>query len=157
MAELRMERRASDNKYLHKDFHVLADQGIAFVGEKYGDNGVREYLYRFTCAYYAPLIEAIKERGLVALKEHIEKIYEIEEAPDTVKLTLTEDELLVEVKYCPAVKFMKSVGYTPSKWYVETTRTVNETIADKTNYGFELLYYEADSGKAAYRFFRRCF
>ena len=139
MAVLRMERRASDNKHLHKDFHVLADQGIAFVGEKYVDNGVREYLYRFICAYYAPLIEAIKKRGLVALKEHIEKIYEIEEASDAVKLTLTEDELLVEIKYCPAVEFMKSVSHTPSKWYIETTRTVNETIADKTNYGFELL------------------
>lgn len=118
---------------------------------------MREYLYRFTYEYYAPLIEAIKDRGLIALKEHIEKIYEIEEAPDAIKLTLTEDELLVEVEYCPAVTFMKGVGHTPSKWYIETTRAVNETIADKTNYGFELLYYEAENGKAAYRFFRRCF
>lgn len=157
MTELRMERRASDNKYLHRDFHVLADQGIAFVGEKYGDNGVREYLYRFTCAYYAPLIEAIKDKGLVALKEHIKKIYEIEEAQDAVILILNENELLVEVEYCPAVSFMKSVGHIPSKWYIETTRTLNETIADKTNYGFELLYYNAENGKAAYRFFRRCF
>lgn len=152
-----MDRRAADNKYLHRDFHISGDTGLRYVGEKYGDNGVKEYLRRFATAYYAPLAASVKEKGLVALKEHIENIYEIEEASEVLKTTLSDQELLVEVSYCPAMAYMKSIGYTPSKWYIEETRTVNETIADSADLGFELISYDNETGKAAYRFFRRCF
>ena len=33
---LQMERKASDNKYLHKDFHVTLDLGITYIGEHFG-------------------------------------------------------------------------------------------------------------------------
>ena len=45
MAKRVMDRRAADNKYLHRDFHVSGDLGIQYVGERYGDNGVKN-----TCA-----------------------------------------------------------------------------------------------------------
>lgn len=157
MAKRIMDRKAADNKYLHRDFHVSGDLGIQYVGEKYGDNGVREYLRRFATSYYSPLIAAIKERGLIALKDHIENIYEIEEAREVLKTTLKDEELMVEVSQCPAIAYMKSVGHAPSKWYIEETRTVNETIADNADLGFELIFYDTDTGKTAYRFFRRCF
>jgi len=152
-----MNRKASDNKYLHRDFHVSGDIGIKYVGEKYGDNGVKEYLRRFATAYYSPLVDSIKKEGLIALKKHIENIYIIEESIQVLKTTLTENDLLVEIDYCPAIAFMKSIGHTPSKWYIEETRTVNETIADNADLGFELINYDINTGKAAYRFFRRCF
>lgn len=152
-----MDRRAADNKYLHRDFHVSGDIGLGYVGEKYGDNGAKEYLRRYATAYYKPLVEAIKNNGLVELKKHIENIYEIEEALDVLKTTLTKNELLIEVDHCPAIAYMKSIGHTPSKWYIEETRTVNETIADNSDLGFEMLSYDTESGKTKYRFFRRCF
>jgi hypothetical protein len=152
-----MDRKAADNKYLHRDFHISGDTGIRYVGEKYGDNGVKEYLRRFAANYYAPLFSAVKEKGLAALKEHIENIYAIEEASSVLKTVLTENELLVEVEQCPAIAYMKSIGYTPSKWYMEETRTINETIADYTDLGFELISYDNETGKTSYRFFRRCF
>lgn len=157
MAVKVMDRRSADNKYLHRDFHVSGDNGLRYVGTHYGDNGVKEYLRRFAASYYAPLVKAVQEKGLSALKEHIEHIYEIEEASDAIKITITENELLVEVSYCPAIAYMKSIGYEPSKWYIEETRTVNETIADNADLGFELIFYDDKDGKAAYRFFRRCF
>ncbi len=152
-----MDKRAADNKYLHRDFHVSGDTGLKYVGEKYGDNGVKEYLRRFAATFYTPLVASVKEKGLIALKEHIENTYETEEASEVLKTTLTEKELLVEIAYCPAIAYMNSIGYTPSKWYIEETRTVNETIADNADLGFELISYDDKTGKAAYRFFRRCF
>jgi hypothetical protein len=152
-----MNKKASDNKYLHHDFHVAGDNGLRYIGQKYGDNGVKEYLRRFAAAYYAPLVASIKKNGLSALKEHIESIYRIEEAEGVLKITLTEDELLVEIDHCPAIAYMKSIGYSPSKWYIEETSTVNETIADNADLGFELISYDTVTGKTAYRFFRRCF
>ena len=152
-----MDRRAADNKYLHRDFHVSGDIGLAYVGSHYGDNGVREYLRTFAARQYAPLIAKIKTDGLSALEEHILHIYEIEEAPDLVKTTLSDDELLVEVSACPAVGYMRKSGHEPSKWYIELTRTVNEQIADDADLGHEMFDYDPETGAASYRFFRRSF
>ncbi len=157
MAKLTMDRRAADNKYLHRDFHVSCDTGVSYVGEHYGDNGVREYLTRFAKAQYGPLAARVGEQGLIALKDHIEEIYKVEEAGDAVHTELTEGALSVEISWCPGVRYMKSIGHTPSKWYVELTRTVNEVIADMADLGFELLSYNPENGAASYRFFRRCF
>lgn len=150
-----MERKASDNKYLHRDFHLSADIGIAYIGERYGDNGVKEYLRKFAVAYYVPLVNDIKKRGLAALDEHIQKTYEKEEATKYLKTKLNDTQLMVEVEKCPGVEYMKSTGYQPSKWYIEGTRTVYETIADMSNISFELINYDQEDGKAKYRFFIR--
>ena len=42
-----MDRRAADNKYLHRDFHISNDLGAAYIAEKYGPEGVDEYLRTF--------------------------------------------------------------------------------------------------------------
>lgn len=152
-----MDRKAADNKYLHRDFHVSGDVGVSYVGRLYGDNGVREYLTTFATRFYAPLAERVRAEGLKPLEEHILGIYEIEEASDAVSTTRTDDELRVRVSYCPAVRFMKAAGHTPSKWYVELTRTVNMTIADQAGLGFEMISYREEDGAAEYRFFRRSF
>ena len=157
MDNLVMDITAEDNKYLHKDFHVTADNGLMYVGRKYGDNGVREYLYRFAKAFYKPLFDAFKENGLKALMEHQQKLYEEEEMPDVFHAELTEDCLTVTIDKCPAVTFMKEHGYTPSKWYIEMTRTVNMAIADELDLGFSLEYYNEENGACKYSYFRRSF
>ncbi len=151
--KLSMDVKASDNEYFHRDFHIGGSTGIDYLGKKFGEAHVIEYLTRFAKAYYKPLIEKIRENGLVAMKENIEHVYELEKAPDNVKCTLTDNELHVVVSECPAVKYMKETGHTPSKWYVETTRTVYKTVAEESGYGFEMISYNDDNGAAEYRFF----
>ncbi len=151
--KLVMDVKASDNEYFHRDFHISGERGLRYVGEKYGDAAVVDYLTRFTKAYYSVLIGEIKEKGLSAMKEHIEKIYTIEKAPENVKCTLTDKDLYVVVSECPGVKYMKESGYEPSQWYIEDTRTVNRVIAEESGYGFELIFYNPENGAAEYRFF----
>ena len=43
-----MDRRAKDNEYFHPDFHSSMNMGIHYLGEKYGECAVREYLMRYT-------------------------------------------------------------------------------------------------------------
>lgn len=155
MAKLVMERKASDNKYLHSSFHISADIGITYVGLNFGDEAVIEYLTRFTLSYYKLLIDEIKQKGLSALKENIENIYKIEEAKDALHIDLNDNCLSVEIKYCPAIKYMNSESHIPSKWYIETTKTVNKVIAENCGYEFKLLSYDTESGKALYSFTRR--
>jgi hypothetical protein len=148
-----MDRKAADNKYLHRDFHVSTDNGLLYIGTHYGDKGIREYLEQFSRSWYAPLAAAVRKDGLGAMKAHIEKIYETEEATDVLHISLKGEELSVSVDRCPAVTYMRSIGYTPSRWYKELTSTVNRIVADMAGIGFEMLSYDETSGKAAYRFY----
>ena len=153
MAKLVMDRKAVDNKYLHRDFHVSTDTGLAYVGSHWGDTAVKEYLERFARAWYSPLATEVKKNGLAAIKEHIEKIYQIEEAPDVLHCELKNGELAISIDHCPAITYMRSIGYEPSPWYAELTSTVNRVIAEMCGLGFQMISYDTQTGKAAYRFF----
>ncbi len=150
--KLVMDVKASENEYFHRDFHISGMRGIEYVGRNYGDNAVREYLSRFAKAYYSPLIVKIKEDGLSALRSHIEGIYAAEKSSENVKCELSEKELKVTVSECPAVKYIRESGNSPTKWYVETTQTVSRAIAEEAGLAFEMLSYNSENGAAIYRF-----
>lgn len=154
MAKQVMDRKAADNKYLHRDFHKSMDLGFAYVGEKYGDEGVKEYMREFAREYYAPLVADIKEKGLIALHDHIKAIYEAEEMPEVLSMSLTDTTLDVKVAKCPAIAHFKKVGYTASRWYVESTRTINEAIADMAGLSYAQHLYDEQDGKSEYTFSR---
>jgi len=148
-----MNKRASDNEYLHKDFHGALSAGLEYLHEKFGADSVKEYLRQFTASFYAPLIERLKKDGLIALKEHFEKIYAIEGGE--IKVTFSEDELVIMVKACPAVMHMRRNGYPVARLFSETIKTVNETICEVTPFAAELVEYDKETGLSIQRFYRR--
>ena len=155
MEKLIMERKAADKKYLHRDFHVTADQGICYIGEHYGTDAVVEYLSNYAAKFYSLLIEDVRKNGLLPLKKYFEKIYLAEEASEVLTVTMTEDKLTVQVAQCPAVRFMQSIGHIPCQWYGETVNTVYRVIAEKVGLDFSLSYYEDETGKTEFSFTRR--
>jgi hypothetical protein len=148
-----MLRSAADNAYLHKDFHGALSTALFYLEEKYGADAVREYLRQFASTFYAGLSQAVKERGLVALKEHFEDIYRIEGGDVTIDLG--HDEMLMQVAACPAVMHMRKTGQPVSPLFYETTKTVNETICERTPFRAELLAYDQETGRSTVRFSRR--
>ena len=124
-----MTRRSADNEYFHKDFHISCDLGISYVGEHYGDDGVREYIRNYTANYLAPLSNQIREEGFQALEQYLKQLYETEKAPGVLKIRRSDDEIEVTITACPAIAFMRESGHTPSKWYIDTTTVLYETIA----------------------------
>ena len=155
MATLVQDVRASDNKYLHRDFHASNDICVRYLGEKYGDNGVKEFLREYALAYYTPLVEKIKAEGLAVLQNKIESDYEYEEVGEVCHTSLKNDVLTVTIDRCPGIMHIKEICREPSKWYIELTRTVNETIADMAKVGFEMISYNEENGAAKYRYFIR--
>jgi len=154
MPKLFIDRRPSDNKYLHRDFHLGFDQSLQYLGSKYNDSAVDEFLDIFARKFYLPLINDIKKTGFAALRKHITDIYETEEAPDALRFFETESELKVSLSVCPAVSYMRSSGHIPSKYFVKGTSAVNRAIAEEASLGFEMLSYNDQTGAAEYRFFR---
>ena len=152
MAKEIMERKAADNEYLHRDFHGALSAGIDYLQEHYGADSVRDYLRKFAKTYYAPLIDKLGSEGLSALKEHFEKLYEIEGGE--VEIELSADELVVRVKSCPAVTHIRAIGLPVAELFEETTKTVNEALCEGSEFSAELVEYDPQSGRSVQRFYR---
>jgi hypothetical protein len=153
MTKKKITRKASDNRYLHKDFHIAFNYGLDYLVKNLGQEAVKEYLTQFTQTYYAPLKKAIKKIGLVALKEHYEKIYRIENA--NYQMHYSEDELIIHLIASPAVMHVKSNGHPVSSLFRESVSTVNSVICQDTAYDCEMLAYHEENGAYCLRFFRR--
>jgi predicted ArsR family transcriptional regulator len=148
-----MRRTAADSVYLHKDFHGALSAGIEYVHQCYGAQAVRDYLRRFAASYYAPLTAAMRQRGLAAMKEHLERVYQTEGG--TIEITCSEDELLLEVMACPAITHMRACGYPVARLFCETTRSVFAAICEDTPFAVEVLEYDDSTGGSRVRFHRR--
>jgi len=146
-------RKASDNEYLHKDFHGALSAGIEYLHQNYGEQAVRDYLRQFALAFYSPLKKALNQRGLVAIKEHFEKIYKIEGGE--IDISFSDDELILKVEACPAVMHMRKNEYPIAELFYETTKTVNEAICEGSEFVFELVEYDPKTGRSVQRFYRR--
>ena len=148
-----MHREAGDNRYLHPDFHGALSAGIEYLHERYGEGAVREYLWQFARAFYAPLTADLRARGLVALEEHFRRIYDLEGV--TVRCHRVQDELRIQVDACPAVAHMRRHGYPVARLFRETTDTVNQAICHQTAFVAQLLDYDEETGRGVQRFYRR--
>jgi hypothetical protein len=144
MTTRRITRRASDNEYLHRDFHGALSNGIEYLHRNYGAEAVREYLRQFTRRFYAPLKSRIKKEGLTALRDHYEEVYELEGG--SVRASITDGQLTIAVEDSPAVVHMREHGYTVADLFLETVRTVNEALCEDTPFVSELRDYDPRTG-----------
>jgi hypothetical protein len=155
MAVKQMVRHAADNPYLHKDFHGALNFALIYLEKHFGEQGVREYLTRFADQFYAPLNQAIREKGLDALQSYMEKIYAIEGGQVEIRRLADPDSLEIHVASCPAVAHIRSKGQDMSPLYHLTHEIVNECICRDTPYQSELSGYEPQTGACVQRFTRR--
>ncbi len=147
-----MDRKAAENEYFHRDFHSSLNMGLEYVGSRYGEEELNEYLAQYTRHVYGKLLEAVRKDGLPALKAHIENTYALEHAPEAVELRLEGGRLEADVKYCPGVRHLRQTGREVSKWYVNSTTAVMQTIADSCGLTFEMGEYDPQTGRASYAF-----
>jgi hypothetical protein len=148
-----MRRTAADNTYRHPDFHGALSNGIEYLDRTYGPEAVREYLWQFATAFYAPLKRDIAARGLPALREHFENLYTAEGG--RIEVRETADELLVEVESSPDVMHLRKNGYLVARLFREVTHTVNEAICAGSPFASELIEYDEQTGHSVQRFRRR--
>lgn len=147
-----MERHGEDSPYFHPDFHGALSVALDYLEKTEGPEAVRDYLRRFALAYYAPLREALRERGLAALREHFAAVYAQEGGQ--VEIVGTEDSLVIRVWACPALCHLRERGYPVARLWAETTAVVNEALCEGSAYVAEFLTYNPDTG-ASLQLFRR--
>ncbi len=149
-----LHRTANDNVYFHKDFHGALCVAIQYMQDRFGVKHVRKYLQNFTRKFYKPLNKKIKKVGLKALKQYFIKIYKTENGKIT--LTLNNDaELLLVVHKCPVISFLRGKKYKIPGAFIETTRTVNNTLCEGTKYAYKLIEYNPRDGYSVQKFYRK--
>ena len=148
-----ISRKAADNPYFHQDFHIALNYSIDYLHKKFGAKAVREYLEQFAKAWYSPLKKSLLEDGLIAVKNHYEKIYRIEQAEFTMQFS--DDELTLRLAASPAVMHIKANGHPVCELFHETVATVNKTICQDTPFDCEVREYDQENGGYRLRFFRR--
>jgi len=141
--------RPSDQPYLHKDFHGALSFAVDYVEDRFGEDALRELLHRVARTVYSPLIERARETGLDAIREHLCEVF-AKESGD-FEVTVKDHELVFEVKKCPALSHMREQGYRVAKHFCETTRVVNETIAQELGWQSSV-EYDQENGTCTQRF-----
>ena len=144
-------------KRQHQDFHGALSTGLCYLEEHFGADAVREYLRQFALTFYAPVTRSIKERGLIALREEIERVHELEGGG--IRITGPgeegEDEMLLEVQVCPAIRHMRKQEYSVAPLFYETCRTVYAAICQDTPFASDWLRHDEQRGQCAVRFYRK--
>lgn len=147
-----MSRKSSDNKYLHKDFHITLNLLMEYISNNFGKDNLIEYLKQYTLEYFKPLHEKMKAGDIEAIALYFKDIYEEEEW--TVKLRKDKNYITIEQASCPGISHIKSKGGVPIPDYIETYRTVYSTLCEDTPFEYELVFFDKETG-ACKQIFKR--
>lgn len=147
-----MTRKASDNKYLHKDFHVSMNILLKYIYESFGEKELINYLSQYAEAYYKPLNQELRDGSIEALNKYFTDMYEKEEW--AVKIVCKENSLIIEQDSCPGILHIRAKGEAPCPCYSETYNTVYRTLCKGTPFEYELSYFDEETG-ACNQIFRR--
>ena len=136
---------------VHQDFHGGLSYGLQFVEDRYGQEGLRDFLSGLADTVFKPLVEDLRARGLPALRDHWQTIFELEDAD--FELRMEGDTLVLDVRRCPAITHMKGHGYAVADHYCEHTRIVNEAVCKAAGYASSV-EYDQEAGRCVQRFWR---
>jgi hypothetical protein len=146
-----LDQKASDNEYLHKDFHGALCYSIKYLDDNFGEEVTNAYLTQVGESVYLPLISRLKQNGLSALAEHWREIFTNEGGK--FSLYFEEGSLMLVVTDCPAIRHLKKSNQFFTTRFCETTVVVNQTICMKAGYNCSC-DYEPGNGKCIQKFWR---
>jgi len=148
-----MERKASDNKYLHKDFHVALNHLMNYIYNNFGEDSLRDYLSQYARAFYKPLNHRLKSGNIAELERYITDIYKKEEW--NVKVTKGPNHISIEQDACPGIAHIAAKGEKPCVLYRETYDTVYKTLCENTPFEYTLKNFNEETGACIQLFVRK--
>lgn len=148
-----IERKASDNKYLHKDFHIALNLMMTYLLDHYGKDALISYLEQFAHEYFKPLTEKLKSGNTEVIVNYFNDIYKKEEWP--VNIISGENSVEITQDACPAIAHIVQKGGKPCPCYRETYNTVYKTICENTPFEYVLEYFNDETGACKQQFIRK--
>ncbi|MES2596791.1 MAG: hypothetical protein V4662_15720 [Verrucomicrobiota bacterium] len=91
------------------DFYTAVNATFRFIEKQFGNDGLKRYWTELGRGYYAPVTQRWGEGGLTAVAAHWKAFFAAEPGSDVV-VTEGESEVVLEVRTCPAIRFLREHG-----------------------------------------------
>jgi hypothetical protein len=146
-------RKTSDNKYLHRDFHLSQNILMDYICRNFGEDALTGYLEQFAGAYFQPVKRKLQAGDLNVLLDYFTGLYQKEGWP--VKITSGENLLVIEQDACPGISHIRACGSQPCPGYRETYETIYKTLCRETPFEYFLEYFDDETGACRQMFIRK--
>ena len=110
------------------DFYFAINATFRFVESTFGRDGLREYWRQLGETYYTPVSTAWKNGGLPAVVGYWRAFFHAEPEAD-VEITATEQDVMIEVRVCPAIRHLRAGGRKIVPCFCEHCYHVSEAMA----------------------------
>lgn len=91
------------------DFYTAVNATFRFIERKLGQEGLRRYWAELGRSYYAPVTQRWLAGGLGAVAAHWRAFFAAEPGAQ-VEVSEVDQEVVVEVQTCPAIRFLREHG-----------------------------------------------
>lgn len=119
------------------DFYFAINATFRFFQERYGEEALEKYWRALGRGYYRPLIDRFKREGLSGVAVYWRDFFEREPGGD-FSVTRNGDRVEIDVRDCPAIRWLKDNGREIVPNYCEHCRHVSGAIAEEAGLGFKL-------------------
>lgn len=111
------------------DFYFAINSTFRFIFERFGMEGLRAYWQDMTREYYAPVTARWKKGALPAVAEYWRAFFAAEPAAQ-VEVRETADEVVLDVRTCPAIKHLRENGREILPCFCQHCYFVSDKIAE---------------------------
>ena len=111
------------------DFYFAINATFRFVGQRFGDEGLRRYWTELGGNYFAPVTTRWKARGLSGVAEYWRAFFAAEPGAE-VEVVETYDAVTLEVKVCPAIRHLRAQGRAIAPRFCQHCYFVSEALAE---------------------------
>ena len=122
--------RYQENNELHRDFHGTTNMTMDYIAENYGVEALKGILRKTGRDVYKSIHDKLAAGDSSELLEHLNWFYHREGAK--YSLTVSDDEIRMEVFECPAHKHLRKLGLPISKYSCLQTSEVNAGMCEGT-------------------------
>ena len=122
--------RYQENNELHLDFHGTTNTTLDYIAEQYGEDALRGILRKTGREVYASIRTKLAADDASELLEHLNWFFYREKGK--YRLSVTENEIILEVLECPAHRHLKKLGLEISEYSCLQTSEVNAGMCENT-------------------------
>jgi hypothetical protein len=119
------------------DFYFAINATFRFVHDTYGKDALIDYWTSMAHEYHAGTAQRFRAGGLAEVRRYWADYFAVEPGGD-VGVSLTGAGVELDVRDCPAIKWLKEGGRAIVPYYCEHCHYVSTAIADQAGLRFKL-------------------
>ena len=132
--------RYQENNELHLDFHGTTNTTLNYIAEKFGVDALKMILRKTGRDVYRSIREKLAAGDASELIEHLNWFFYREQGK--YQLTVSGNEITLEVFECPAIRHLKKLGLKISDYACLQTSEVNAGMCEGTPWKSEVRIVE---------------